>query len=124
MANDREWPCMWYISSFWFILVRHRSAPYIGENLEKVSRAAISAPRQFGDPHRADTAADSPGALLRENRQGPSSWVLPGRDRWNVDRSALSGQWVIRNRSSWTCGRHHGSRRGEGPGLLASPRSR
>src|SRR6188508_3234697 len=55
------------------------------------------------------------GRPTSENRQGPSSWVLPGRDRWNVDRSALSGQWVVRNRSSWTCGRHHGSRRGEGP---------
>src|SRR5262245_8190338 len=106
------------------MLVRHRSAPYIGEELEKANRAAISPPRPFGNPHRTSTPEGAPSALLRENRQGPSSWLLQGRDRWNVDRSALSGQRVVRNRSPWTCGRHHGSRRGEGPGLLASPRGR
>src|SRR5262245_12975364 len=91
---------------------------------EATNCAASSPPCQFGDPHRAGTAADAPGTLLRENRQGASSWLLPGRDRRNLDWPALPRERILRNRPSWTRGRHYGSRRGDGPGLLAGPRGR
>src|SRR5262245_27724650 len=89
------------------VLVHACSAPFgpvYWRKLGEGQRAAIGPPRPFGNPHRTSAPQGAPSALLRENRQGFASWLLPGRHRGNLDRSALSRQWLVRNRSPWTSG--------------------
>src|SRR5262249_50833231 len=67
------------------MLVRHRSAPYIGEKLGEANRAAIGPPRQFGNPHWTSTPEGAPYFVK----------IAKGL-RLGYYRGATAGTWIGR----------------------------